>query len=344
MQCWDRLKLRIIESHSANDAWVAATRLFSDTGKIVTYESRCGRCHDIGRVAISLTDPRQRWVLSRTPALNPAFALAECIWILTGRNDLAFLQHFNSKYCEYVGSSAQVYGAYGHRIRRNLGIDQLERAFNALKGNSSSRQVVLQIWDSRLDLPKEDGSPSSEDIPCNLVSMLKAHNGALEWTQVLRSNDIFLGFPYNVIQFTTLLEVMCGWLGLEMGSYCHIADSLHCYEKDLKKVSEAPLLVAPRNEDLLMFPKKDSDRLFQELARRIETLIQPTLSKRQFGVNASWPEAPQAIRNILYVLSAESARKRRWKTESEIIHECTNSMFLAAYSNWCKARQRKNPI
>lgn len=336
--------MKLVESHSADDGWIAATKLFRDTRNLITYDSRCGQCHDVGRMTLLLSDPRQRWVLSRIPALNPAFALAECVWILTGRNDLAFLQHFNSKYCEYVGHSAQVYGAYGHRIRRGLGIDQFERAFWALKARPSSRQVVIQIWDSRLDLPQTDGSPSSEDIPCNLVSMLKVHGGTLEWTQILRSNDAFLGFPYNVIQFTTLLEVMCGWLGLEMGHYCHITDSFHCYEQDMKYIHAVSRIEGPPNEDSLMFSKADSDRYFRELALRIETLIQPNLDKDQFESITSWPEAPQAIRNILYVLAAESARKRRWKSEREIIGNCTNGVLQTAFKNWCRSRSKNLSI
>ncbi|MFZ1683733.1 MAG: thymidylate synthase [Candidatus Zixiibacteriota bacterium] len=332
--------MKTIESDSADHAWISATRLFQDSRNLITYESRCGKCHDIGRMALLLNDPRQRWVLSRQPAINPAFALAECVWILTGRNDLAFLQYFNSEYAKYVGHSTQVYGAYGHRIRRGLGIDQLERAYNALKARPSSRQVVIQIWDSRLDLPKNDGSPSSEDIPCNLVSLLKVHGGSLEWTQILRSNDVFLGFPYNVIQFTTLLEIMCGWLGIGMGHYCHITDSFHSYEKDLKSIQAVSQIEIPSNIDSLMFSKEDSDRYFRELALRIEILIQPNLSKGEFLSITSWPAAPQAIRNVLYVLAAESARKRKWKSEREIIGNCTNGVLQIAFRNWCSSRSK----
>jgi thymidylate synthase len=41
----------------------------------------------------------------------------------------------------------------------------LERAYQALSKNPESRQVVLQIWDSTVDLPATDGKPSAEDVP-----------------------------------------------------------------------------------------------------------------------------------------------------------------------------------
>lgn len=47
----------------------------------------------------------------------------------------------------------------------------------------------------------------------------------------MRSNDVHRGLPYNVVQFTTLQEVMAGWLGLEVGGYHHWSDSLHLYRR-----------------------------------------------------------------------------------------------------------------
>lgn len=70
------------------------------------------------------------------------------------------------------------------------GIDQLERAYHALIGKPHTRQVVLQIWEPKVDLPRLSGDESAADVPCNIVSMLKVRNGKLEWTQILRSNDV----------------------------------------------------------------------------------------------------------------------------------------------------------
>ena len=61
------------------------------------------------------------------------------------------------------------------------------------------------------------GNPSAEDIPCNLSSLLKIRKNQLEWMQINRSNDIYRGLPYNIVQFTTLQELMASWLGIEVG-------------------------------------------------------------------------------------------------------------------------------
>ena len=51
----------------------------------------------------------------------------------------------------------------------------------------------------------------------------------------MRSNDLWLGFPYDVFQFTCLQVRMAMELGLDIGTYTHIAGSLHLYARDFEK-------------------------------------------------------------------------------------------------------------
>src|SRR3712207_1347251 len=93
-------------------------------------------------------------------------------------------------------------------------LDQLRGADAALRHDRTSRQVVLQIWDAGQDMP--DPGPRSRDIPCTIASHLLVRNDRLDWLQVMRSNDFVWGLPYNIVQFTTLQEIMAGWLGVEV--------------------------------------------------------------------------------------------------------------------------------
>ena len=76
----------------------------------------------------------------------------------------------------------------------------------------------------------------------------------------MRSNDIFRGLPYNLIQFTTLQEIIAGWLGLEVGSYSHTVSSLHVYNSDLDALNKATSCDPVPNTDDLRLPKDESDR------------------------------------------------------------------------------------
>jgi thymidylate synthase len=152
------------------------------------------------------------------------------------------------------------------RLRKHFGFDQLERAYLALRANEASRQLVLQIWDPRVDLPNEDGSPSSTDVPCNVVAILKVRNRRLEWTQIMRSNDVFRGLPHNIVQFTSLQEIFAGWLGVELGTYNHISDSLHFYKADGPMSQRLQPTAVPTNSDHLALPKCESERAFSQLS------------------------------------------------------------------------------
>jgi thymidylate synthase len=254
---------------------------------------------------------------------------------MSGRKDSGFLNYFNRRLPEFAGHESTYYGAYGDRLRNSLGIDQLERAYKALKANPTTRQVVLQIWDAKLDLPSDDGMPRSADVPCNIVSLLKLREGKLEWMQIMRSNDLFRGLPYNIVQFTSLQEVLAGWLEVDVGSYCQISDSLHVYEKDYQAVKKFVPMQASPNTDTLSVPKAESEKLFSELSQRIDLFINENISKPEHLRLSVWAQASPAFQNMLRVVSAEAARRRNWPDEAQsIMDECTNPTFVQSWNRW----------
>ena len=299
------------QGQSADNVWLQAAEAFRQSDGVRSQDSRGGPTREILHVGISIADPRQRWVVSREPPLNLAFALAEIVWIMTGRRDLAFLDYWNRRYRDFVGPGPELHGAYGYRIRGHLGVDQLERAYRALDSDPDTRQVVIQIWDSPNDLPAPDGTPADRDIPCNVAAMPKLRDGKLEWLQVIRSNDMMLGVPHNFVQFTSMQEILAGWLGVECGSYSQISDSLHVYDSDWDDVMRSTALPSvASNDDSLALPRRESDRVFRELELRIEQLIDPATQPDALEDLASWDDAPQAYRNIAAVLTAEALRRR----------------------------------
>ena len=51
-------------------------------------------------------------------------------------------------------------------------------------------------------------------------------------TTYMRSNDLWMGFPNDVFQFTAIQIYLAMRLGVKLGSYTHIAGSLHLYDRD----------------------------------------------------------------------------------------------------------------
>jgi thymidylate synthase len=327
--------INVFEGNTASDVWqMAAAEIIH--GKNVRYQAgRGGTTEEILHAGFTIQDPRQRWVVGRQPALNPAFAIAEVIWILNGRKDSAFLNYWNSQLPNYTGNGKDYHGAYGFRLRSHFGIDQLERAYLALRHNPNGRQIVLQIWDSANDLPDEIGNPVNTDIPCNIVSLLKVRDDRLEWMQIIRSNDLFRGVPYNFIQFTSIQEILAGWLGVELGSYNQISDSLHLYGKDTKFMNINSSIVAERNTDSLCLPKDESDVLFRKLNNSVDSMIAPNLSQEELQWLVIKCNLPYAHQNLLFVLAAEAARRRGWLALAQnFMSNCSNPALAQVWARW----------
>jgi thymidylate synthase len=325
---------KVLESKTADGLWCGAASWFADEHQS-SQASRSGPTIEFQHAALSITDPRQRWVGSRKPALNPAFAIAEVVWIMAGRDDAAFLNFFNRQLPLYAGDTKSYHGAYGHRLRRRFGFDQLERAYNVLSKNKESRQVVLQIWDPSVDLPQDTGVPSAKDIPCNVVAMLRVREERLEWTQIMRSNDLILGLPHNLVQFTTLQEVLAGWLGVEIGEYHHLSDSLHVYSSDSRHLIDLCPAPPPPNNDNLCLPKHASEQCFAELLEITDQIVDPSTKSEVLLKILESSKLPESFRNLLSILVAEGIRRRRTlDLIAPAVSFCSNSCLTTMFDRW----------
>lgn len=325
----------LFEGNMASEVWNIALSEIRNGKNCRIQSGRGGETREIDQVLFTIRDPRQRWVVTRQPPLNPAFAIAEVVWILNGRKDSAFLNFWNSQLPKYAGSGDEYHGAYGFRLRHHFGIDQLEQAYLTLKHNIDTRQAVLQIWDPKIDFPDEHGQPVSQDIPCNIMALLKIRDGKLNWTQIVRSNDLYKGVPYNFIQFTSLQEVMAGWLSVEPGPYNQLSDSLHVYDGDFEDVATDLIVDVEQNSDSLTFPKEISERAFARLAQCIDIMLNPDLSQKELYSIIEQYDFPVAFQNMLLVVASEAARRKRWlDIAQKLMHLCSNPVLIQVWERW----------
>lgn len=328
--------MEALRGHSADSVWrqafaTVATR--SEGGS--PQPSRAGDTYEVLHVALQVNDPRQRWVISRTPAINPAFGLAEVLWILAGSNDAAFLNYWFTGLPKFAGEGPTYAGAYGYRLRRHFAIDQLLRACDVLSSNPDSRQVVLQLWDVNSDMPRADGTPRASDVPCNVVSLLKLREGRLDWTQVMRSTDLHRGLPYNLVQFTVLQELIAGWLGVDVGRYHHWSDSLHAYAAASEQFACVEETAEERNVDSLALDFATGVRLVDEVYRRATQLTLSGITAAEVNKLVQLPEAPPGYQNWLRVLGAEAARRQRRPDQAEhIMASCSNPQIVQVWTAW----------
>ena len=331
--------MREFAGPSANHVWQdAASALLRCPEHI--HNGRNGPTREFLQCLISINDPRDRWIPSRHPAYNPAFGLVEFISILAGNNTSTVLKFWNPTLPLYSGSGEIFPGAYGHRLRHEFGFDQLYRAYQALSVNPETRQVVLQIWKADVDMPDSEGRPTSADIPCNVVSLLKVREGRLYWTQIMRSNDILRGLPYNIIQFTMLQELMAGWLGCELGDYCHWSDSLHAYERDLVTFRVVPAVTAKPDKERFDLSFSDTHKIVERVYADLSTVAQGHMSEKEIQAvfareNVKKRFSCERMEDVMAVIGSDAARRCGFTGLSiELAESCNERALRAVALAW----------
>lgn len=168
-----------------------------------------------------LTNPLRNILSSPARKLNYRFSVAEWLWMLLGQNDTS-VAVFNSQLRNFSDDGETFAGAYGPKLA-----EQLPYVLDCLRQDSFSRQAVLTIWRER---PR-----ASKDIPCTVAMQFFIRENKLHMITTMRSNDVFLGLPYDLFNFTQIQNYLAGVLCVDIGEYVHNVGSLHVYEQHYEK-------------------------------------------------------------------------------------------------------------
>ena len=121
------------------------------------------------------------------------------------------------------------WGVYGPRAVGSIG-----QIATMLAVKPDSRQAVISLYNSKTDL----GRPEEVDVPCTLTIQFKVRRQRLEMWVAMRSNDVWLGLPYDLMQFAMLQAAIAQHLGIPAGPYTHTAGSMHLYDRHSVKAQE----------------------------------------------------------------------------------------------------------
>lgn len=154
---------------------------------------------------------------------------------------------------------------------------QLPFIIDELKRNKDSRRAIMNIRDFEVD--------SKNSHPACLQSIQYfIRDNKLNCKVLFRSNDLAEAFFYNAFALIRLQEKIANELNIEVGTYVHRANSMHCYEKDFKMLDGFVSGIKTKKLDELTyeyegFYKDLMEESIPDILKQVETLKIQMLKK-----------------------------------------------------------------
>ena len=141
------------------------------------------------------------------------------------------------EFADHWGELGPIYGkqwrgwfAYNKQVDPVF-VDQIRELIKQIKLNPNSRRLMVSAWNvgdlGEMTLP-----------PCHYGFQCYVSGGKLSlmWNQ--RSVDTFLGLPFNIASYATLLLLLCEETGYEAGELIANLGDVHLYKNHIEQATE----------------------------------------------------------------------------------------------------------
>lgn len=234
------------------------------------------KTYDLGWVTTVIESPYDALPVGVGRNVNRAIAAAEAVQLIGAFSDPEMLLRVSPNFARFTEPDGTFHGAYGNRIGY-----QLVNVVRRLREDPDTRRAVINLWDGQLD-----NVPGKNDYPCTVALGFEISDDKLVMNTTMRSNDVWLGAPYDWFQFTQLQLTVARLLNVKAGQYRHTAWSLHLYAHDAER---AEGLVPPRQfaavDDVHGFGDVNGD-VFDMLTRvrrlPYESVPRPSVTERWY--------------------------------------------------------------
>lgn len=183
--------------------------------------------HEVLDAVLVVHDPSDALPIGVGRNLNVSIGVAEAAQLVAGKSYPRLMTRIAPSFARYTDGGI-FHGAYGPRTAA-----QLPAVKERLKYDADTRQAIVTLWD-----PARDLHGTAKDLPCTVMMQFLIRSKKLILHVTMRSNDVWLGLPYDVFQFTQLQLAMAHALQVEAGDYRHHAVSMHAYQRDWDQIEQ----------------------------------------------------------------------------------------------------------
>ena len=199
-------------------------------------------------------DIQNSFPLLTTKKLNFKNIVTEVLWFLSGSTDINFLKengvniwngNTSREFLDKRGlndyKEGEIGPLYGYQWRnfggdfrnpQSKGVDQIQRMLDLLKTDPTSRRIFMSAWNP-VDLDKMALEP------CHIsLQLYVSENKYLDGKLYMRSNDLFLGAPWNIAGYSLLIYMFAHLTGYTPRKLVYSLGDAHIYSNHVSQVLE----------------------------------------------------------------------------------------------------------
>jgi thymidylate synthase len=145
---------------------------------------------------------------------------------------------------KFKGDLGRIYGVQWRRWRaikeldtedfistKVVEIDQLTNLIDGIKQDPNGRRHIISAWNpgelDQMALP-----------PCHSFAQFYVNNSKLSCQMYQRSQDMYLGGPFNIASYSLFTHMIAQVCGLDVGEFIHTTGDAHIYLNHMEQVKE----------------------------------------------------------------------------------------------------------
>jgi thymidylate synthase len=168
------------------------------------------------------------FIMPEGRCIFPHIAAAELCWALTGEKNIGLINKYSKMWDKFSNEKGEVEAAYGYRMRRHFGRDQLLELIDLLNNDLSTRQGLVVYWDPVTDGLLNQGKVKNVPCPFSWQVNVDEEDG-LHLTLFMRSSDAVVGLPYDFMFYDQLSLAIANELSLKKRNITIMSANTHIY-------------------------------------------------------------------------------------------------------------------